>query len=393
MNNKKGFTLVELIGIIIVLGLLVIIGVPSLLKTLKKSETNEYDVFKKNLYLSAEAYLASNIDNISNFSEVGDKVYIPLALLKEAELIESSLINPNSGKNVSMYELIEVTILEDGTYNYDFKYKYNNGTLVYFNPDTGKRCSAKDYENNLANYDTTNTLSDGTKSPTGLKSGCMKWFVFNDDVASDSLTMILDHNTSGNVAWSTNGSTMKEVVERLKLDTDSWSETITLNKKIDNFDYTGYKARLITADEVAKITGADQVLQWASDKLYSSTVTIGSNISDYYLDGSFSSDSIWKTRIVNATVKSKFAWLYDNMYGCTDYGCNVADNNSYQYGDVNSNKYGYIYGYWTSSLEQKNGLNYAWEIHRTSNVMLNATIDNNIVQGLRPVIEISKKVI
>ena len=64
-----------------------------------------------------------------------------------------------------------------------------------------------------------------------------------------------------------------------------------------------------------------------------------------------------------------------------------------QYGDVNSNKYGYIYGYWTSSLEQKNGLNYAWEIHRTSNVMLNATIDNNIVQGLRPVIEISKKVI
>ena len=141
MNNKKGFTLIELIGIIIILGLLVIIGVPSLLKNLKNSETNEYDVFKNNLYLSAEAYLASNVDNISNFSEVGDKVYIPLALLKEAELIESSLINPNSGKNVSMYELIEVTILEDGTYNYDFKYKYNNGTLVYFNPDTGKRCS------------------------------------------------------------------------------------------------------------------------------------------------------------------------------------------------------------------------------------------------------------
>ena len=33
MNNNKGFTLVDLIGIIIILGLTIIIGVPSLLNT------------------------------------------------------------------------------------------------------------------------------------------------------------------------------------------------------------------------------------------------------------------------------------------------------------------------------------------------------------------------
>ena len=381
MNNKKGFTLIELIGIIIILGLLVIIGVPSLLKNLKNSETNEYDVFKNNLYLSAEAYLASNVDNISNFSEVGDKVYIPLALLKEAELIESSLINPNSGKNVSMYELIEVTILEDGTYNYDFKYKYNNGTLVYFNPDTGKRCSAKDYENNLANYDTTNILSDGTKSPTGLKSGCMKWFVFNDDVTSDSLTMMLDHNTTAKVAWNTsndNTDGMNEIITALENDTNSWHESLTLdsNNYYDNYDYTGYKARIITADEIAKITGADVALEWSSDKSYISNPVIGETISYFYVDGAYGNDPFWQTQVANATNKSKYTWLNNYISVCVSNGCDVEDSSNW--------------GYWTSTPVVNNQI---YAFHMGTNFLISAWNIDVASTGIRPVIKVSKKVI
>ena len=382
MNNKKGFTLIELIGIIIILGLLVIIGVPSLLKNLKNSETNEYDVFKNNLYLSAEAYLASNVDNISNFSEVGDKVYIPLALLKEAELIESSLINPNSGKNVSMYELIEVTILEDGTYNYDFKYKYNNGTLVYFNPDTGKRCSAKDYENNLANYDTTNILSDGTKSPTGLKSGCMKWFVFNDDVTSDSLTMMLDHNTTAKVAWNTsndNTDGMNEIITALENDTDSWHESLTLdsNNYYDNYDYTGYKARIITADEIAKITGADVALEWSSDKEHTLNEPVkGENISYFYFDGASGTDPLWRTQVANSTNKSKYTWLNNYINECINLGCDINDVSNA--------------GYWTSTAVS----NEKTMAYHVGNAIAIAWwyIDRDDT-GIRPVIKVSKKVI
>ena len=121
---------------------------------------------------------------------------------------------------------------------------YSNGEAVYFNVDTGKICT--DYTE--------------SQSETEVKSGCMKFYAFNDN-GGDKVNLILDHNTTKFIEWNnsddvTNGPTL--LLDQLKTDTSSWKGTLTpTNSSHPNYtiDYTGYKARLITAEEVAKITG------------------------------------------------------------------------------------------------------------------------------------------
>ena len=292
------------------------------------------------------------------------------------------MVNIENG-NSNSYKMLEE--LE----NHDL---FDNGEVVYFNPTTGKKCSKNDYTTNLNNYSTTNTLSDGTKSPTGLKSGCMKWYAFNDSIDNGLVNLILDHNTSGNVAWDSTITklVMKEVAERLKSDTDSWSNSLIINKIIDNFDYEGYKARLITASEVVKITGADESLQWSNDKPVASSPVVGTSVGWFYLDGASGINPSWQTQVATTPGSSKFAWLFDNMYGCTDYGCNTADSNSYPYDTENSANIRGIYGYWTSTLQKNTKM--AWNVHRGGNFNIYGHVGNSNDRGVRPVIMVNKEI-
>ena len=55
--KKNGFTLVELIAIIVLLAIMTLIALPSLLSTTEKSKNEEYELFKENIYMAAENYL------------------------------------------------------------------------------------------------------------------------------------------------------------------------------------------------------------------------------------------------------------------------------------------------------------------------------------------------
>lgn len=58
---------------------------------------------------------------------------------------------------------------------------------------------------------------------------------------------------------------------------------------------------------------------------------IEKNIAEFYLDGasntnkaSYTSTDGWNKQVASSSRKSSYAWLYDNLLSCTDYGCNVA---------------------------------------------------------------------
>ena len=66
---------------------------------------------------------------------------------------------------------------------------YSDGTEIYFNPETNQMCNK----------------SEAISTP-GAKSGCMKWYAFNDSNNKDTVNVILDHNTTAKVAWNSSGS-------------------------------------------------------------------------------------------------------------------------------------------------------------------------------------------
>ena len=55
--NQKGFTLVELMGILVILGVIIVFTVPSITKTLKNSETNELKEYQNTICLAAKSYV------------------------------------------------------------------------------------------------------------------------------------------------------------------------------------------------------------------------------------------------------------------------------------------------------------------------------------------------
>ena len=87
---------------------------------------------------------------------------------------------------------------------------YANGTVVYYNPETNKKCSSSE-----------------AVSTTGTKTGCMKWYAFNDK-GNDTVNLLLDHNTTATVAWASSGNANGpvEVKTQLESDTSSWNKSI-----------------------------------------------------------------------------------------------------------------------------------------------------------------------
>ena len=241
---------------------------------------------------------------------------------------------------------------------------YKNGEAVYFNVDNGTKCTSSE-----------------AVSTTGTKSGCMKFYAFNDN-GGDTVNLLLDHNTTALVAWNRkykndsgsiiNAKGPKELLDKLKSDTSSWKGTITpSNYTMDQtgetsnakytIDYSGYKARLITAKEIAKITGNTS---W-NEK-------VAANSSWYYFDTNTTTAS--DTCKKENTSGCSYGWLYDRTStSCTYRGCL---NNSDQE----------TYGYWTASSCAFYS-DRAWFVYFDSSVGSGGVKFSN-VYGVRPVITV-----
>ena len=244
--------------------------------------------------------------------------------------------------------------------NYGSSKKFENGEVVYFNVTSGELCSSSEYTE--------------TQSNTGVKEGCMKFYAFNDD-GKNKVNLILDHNTTNVYGWSddiANGPS--RVLEILSWDTRSWKGTITpANYTIDQtgqtsnakytIDYSGYKARLITAQEIATITdysGWDE--------------KVAENSSSYYLESKTGSQS--DTCKEGNTTGCSYGWLYDRTKtNCTTYGCL---NNSDEF----------TCGYWTASSRAARS-SIAWQVDYEGYVSSTGVL-NPDTYGVRPVIEVLK---
>ena len=322
---KKGFTLLEMLAVIVVISILSLIILPNITGQLADKKEEISKVSQKIILSAAELY-ANETGNIYQTITINDLV--------EAGKLEQPIIDQKTGKEISLTKEISIDASGNacivGIDDCDrITYKqYKNGEIVYFNPVKGKKCTGYIEAN----------------SKTGTKSGCMKWYVFNDREGNATVNVILDHNTTTRIAWNSTGnnSEMKEVADALKKDTSPWKNT----------------ARLITANEVAKIT---------KHPTFDATQ---SGQSWFCLDTNKPDTTNWCSK---AQGTSEYAWLFDYTYDCTSYGCNKADSSNY--------------GYWTSTPSEDSSTE-AWRVDRNGFLRGNGVAD--AFHGIRPVITISK---
>ena len=411
--NKKGFTLVELLGVLVVLSVILMIAFPLITTYINKSKQKAYDTQMGLIITGLKDYATDHKEVLP----VNDTDYVTFTLgqLKALGIVNNSVVNPLDGKEIDdsmefkiikngskyTYQIVESSILSrddknhtpyitlnghilnyidvDSIYNelgasatgydgnplnvtistsnldvntigiYQIKYEVKdsnntksyairtvivgeskilaNGTVVYYNPETNKKCTSAE-----------------AVSTTGTKTGCMRWYAFNDK-GNDTVNLLLDHNTTANVAWASSGTNTngpQEVKAQLERDTASWNKSIS--------------ARLIEAREIATITG-------------NSGWTAGG--SDYY----FHDNTL--TEYKGAAGTNKYAWIFDNTDSCTIFGCNVADSS--------------IFGYWTGTA-QTGFAGTAWIVFLDGGLNTMYVEDGHRF-GVRPVITVSRSII
>ncbi len=385
LKNKYGFTLIELLAVIVVLAIIALIATPIVMNTIKRSKKGAAERSADSYVKQVEVAVATErlnknevLDGEYQITSDGNLCRDKSASCSDDKKIKIEMngTKPTSGKikitNGSVDKSSSTMTIGDYDVTYNSTKKtyettekgtstktYANGEVVYFNVTTGEKCS---------NY-------TETQSNIGTKSGCMKFYAFNDNGGSN-VNLLLDHNTTAEVFWNLKVSTAsgpKEVLNQLKKDTALWQGTITPeNYSIDQseqgsgvkyaVDYSDYKARLITAQEVAQITG-----NTTFDEKTSSSI--------FYFDTNTTTES--KTCKYGNTSGCNYGWLYDRTdTDCTNYGCL---NNS----DLST------FGYWTISPNASTS-GYAWCVYYNGGTLTNGYVGGAHRHGVRPVITVAK---
>lgn len=222
--------------------------------------------------------------------------------------------------------------------------------IVYLDPtDLNKGCDEK-----------------SVTSATGTKIGCMKWYVYKED--NNNYYLLLDHNTTARISLSSaadQSGKLSLLQSRLTSDTTGWIASL--------------QPGFIPAQDVADIVAVGK----------SGTVANNFDVSTaryvnwfYFNSGNNDNDN-------NGKNGEGYGWLFNNLVGCTTYGCDVLDNNNYTQGDI-ADTNGNVKGYYTSGrIASSCGV--PWRIGSSGYMNCYGGSENDY--GIRPVITISKSII
>ena len=230
---KRGFTLVELLAVIIALGIVVGIAVPGITKIMEKSKLKAFEASVKG-YIKALDMDNSDRGGLKNYYSLTEGIVTEEKTNENIDVQTGTSENgsieiDNKGKvNGSIYNNRYCAKIIDSRINIDEECSYtsfDDGDVIYFNPETSSLCTEGE-----------------AVSTAGTKTGCMKWYAYNDNKNEYRLKLILDHNTTPSCQWNdtgkiVDGSTILN--SKLKNDTQTWDKELN--------------PRIISAYEIKKL--------------------------------------------------------------------------------------------------------------------------------------------
>ena len=164
-EKNKGFTLVELLAVIVILALIALIATPIILNVINDAKKQAAKDSAYGYMDAVEKYIVSS--ELEDKS-IQDGTYRVEELNKKISVKGSTPDNGNieiKNSSVKSYDIgIDGYVVRNGKVEkVSTTKKIENGTAVYYNPEKGEKCKSSE-----------------AVSTTGKNSGCMKWYVFNE---------------------------------------------------------------------------------------------------------------------------------------------------------------------------------------------------------------------
>lgn len=109
MKKEKGFTLAELLGVIVILGLLMLLVFPAVINQLKEGKSAISSAVQNLIFNSTGNYIDGHQNLFSTSSNV--TYCITLEELVNADEIQRSLLIDENGKELDLKKKVEVKIV------------------------------------------------------------------------------------------------------------------------------------------------------------------------------------------------------------------------------------------------------------------------------------------
>ncbi len=112
--NSRGFTLIEITAVIVILAAIFLVSFPSYLNTAKADKEKQYNDMVENLCLAGKTYIYSNMDKFKENSTVGSSIEIKVSELISYGNVEKGIKNVKTDKAVENDSLIFI-VLDDNS--------------------------------------------------------------------------------------------------------------------------------------------------------------------------------------------------------------------------------------------------------------------------------------
>lgn len=224
--NNKGFTLVELLAVIIILSLLAILSITPVTKLVKDSKEELYETQVLAIKTAAETWGA---DNLLSLPDSGECKYITLQNLKEYGLMDSSVVDPRTNEQIpndfKIYIVNSLTLEDKQNITYELEVSDSNdcnAAVINYVAKIGdkKYMSLVDAINNAQSGDIIDVIRDTTSAGIGLSktltlmSSTGSTVTFNTAVNGANINIVSGTLTIDN-GITLKGSGTKDIANRL----------------------------------------------------------------------------------------------------------------------------------------------------------------------------------
>jgi len=268
---KKGFTLVELVGVVVLLAALLLIIVPTVDKILKDGKDEMYE----NQITSIKQSMATWV--LDNKPGNGEVIYITLSQLKKDSLVELDIKNPKTDeflandmklKITNNDGIIEYEVLDDtGNCMKDYlsspKIDIQGSVVEYVEINTNYNdvmAIAKDKDGNLLN----NVTKEGSVDTTKLGSYHITYHADKNGYCNSSIKTVIVKDTTkpvisfnGDLVINYSEVSSESLNDKLTADvtvTDNSNEDITVTVETDFSAIKGnYTIKYIAKDSSGNI--------------------------------------------------------------------------------------------------------------------------------------------
>ena len=110
--NTRGFTLIEVIAIMVVLVAIFLVSFPILSNMARSDETKKYDSMVTDLCIAGKTYMYSNMDEFPELSIVNSEIELEIDELISYGNVDKDLVNPKTELSIEN-DILKYTVLED----------------------------------------------------------------------------------------------------------------------------------------------------------------------------------------------------------------------------------------------------------------------------------------